>query len=394
MDELTSRERVAKAFAHQEPDRVPLFELSIDSSPAAAIMGREMWMGRMGANARRANQMAAVGAAVDFTERMRRDTLDLWHTLGLDMIVLPRPERCTGRVMKTLSENQWRFTDPLTGYWEDYAYSTHSDTYSQVGSSLDDGDERDFEHYIAALEHIEHRPQDYDLESLDRWLEGTRNLFVLMGADVDYPPANRTWAKLFLECLVLRPDLIDRYLDTQMKARLLLVEEAFQRGVDGILAGNDWATSTGPLISPKHFHRFILPRFLQLVDLCRANGKVMVKHTDGDIRVLEPLLFDESGIDGWHPVDPTVGLTISEYKKRYGKRITLIGNVNCATTLVNGTREEVIAETKAIIHTGAPGGGYILSSSNSIHAGVKPELYRTMLETARKFGTYPIKRRS
>lgn len=160
------------------------------------------------------------------------------------------------------------------------------------------------------------------------------------------------------------------------------------------MAGNDWATSTGPLISPKHFRRFILPRFQQLVDLCHTHSKVMVKHTDGDIRVLEPILFEESGIDGWHPVDPTVGLTIFEYKKRYGKRITLIGNVNCATTLVNGSREEVLAETKAIIQSGAPGGGFILSSSNSIHAGVKPELYRTMLETAREFGTYPIKRRS
>jgi len=173
MDELTSRERVAKAFAHQEPDRVPLFELSIDSSPAAAIMGREMWVGSMGANARRANQMAAVGAAVDFTERMRRDTLDLWHALGLDMIVVPRPERYAKWLMKTLGKHHWRFTDPLTGYWEEFVYTPHSNTYAQVGSSIDDGDERDFERYIAALEHIEHRPQDYDLESLDRWLEGS-----------------------------------------------------------------------------------------------------------------------------------------------------------------------------------------------------------------------------
>lgn len=38
----------------------------------------------------------------------------------------------------------------------------------------------------------------------------------------------------------------------------------------------------------------------------------------------------------------------------------------------------------------APGGGFLISSSNSIHPGVKPEYYLAMLETARKMGTYPI----
>jgi uroporphyrinogen decarboxylase len=193
-----------------------------------------------------------------------------------------------------------------------------------------------------------------------------------------------------MECTILRPDLIDRYLDAQMPSRRLMIEEAFRRGVDGILAGNDWASAMGPLISPQHYRRFIVPRFRQIADRCRAHGKVLVKHSDGDIRRLETILFDECQIDGWHPVDPTVGLTIADYKARYGDRLTLIGNVNCATTLVSGTREGVIAETRAIIRDGAPEGGFILSSSNSIHAGVKPELYAAMLEAAREYGTYPL----
>jgi uroporphyrinogen decarboxylase len=38
---------------------------------------------------------------------------------------------------------------------------------------------------------------------------------------------------------------------------------------------------------------------------------------------------------------------------------------------------------------GAPGGGFILSSSNTIHRGVRPENYRAMLEALRRFGRYP-----
>jgi hypothetical protein len=392
MATLTSRERVAKAFSHQEPDRVPLFELSIDTAPASALMGREMWVGGLGANAVRANTLAAEGCYDEYSKRACQDTIDLWRALELDMITIPRPERLPRWSIQVLGEHRWRFTEPGTEYWEEFVYSSDSNTYAQVKSSLDEGDLSDFEQYINRLEEIEHQPEDYDLANLDRWLEELQDTFVLIGADVDYPPANKTWSKIFLEAMILRPDLIDRYLNVQMKPRYLMIAEAFKRGVDGVLGGNDWATSTGPLISPKHFRRFILPHFRQLAERCHADGKVMVKHTDGDIRRIESILFDESGIDGWHPVDPTVGLTISDYKERYGKWITLIGNVNCATTLISGTHDEVIRETKAVIRAGASGGGFILSSSNSIHANVKPALYQTMLETARTFGNYPIER--
>jgi len=391
---MNSRDRVRTAFAHREPDRVPLFELSIDAAPASALMEREMWVGSYGFNAARANRMAAAGAGAEWAERTRRDTLELWHAVGLDMIVVPRPGRREGRVLETLGEYRWRFTDPLTGYWEEFVYEPRSASYAQVRSSLDDGGEGDLERYVAALERIEHRAEDYDLASLDQWFAGTGDLFVLMGADVDFPPASRSWARLFMECLILRPDLIDRYLDAQMESRLLMIEEAFKRGVDGVLAGNDWASAMGPLISPKHYRRFIVPRFRQIADLCHAHGGVLVKHTDGNVRRLEPILFDECEVDGWHPVDPTVGLTVAEYKARYGDRITLIGNVNCATTLVSGTRADAVAETRAVIRDGAPGGGFILSSSNSIHAGVKPDLYAGLLEAAREYGTYPIERNS
>ena len=46
--------------------------------------------------------------------------------------------------------------------------------------------------------------------------------------------------------------------------------------------------------------------------------------------------------------------------------------------------------TKEALRMGAPGGGFILSSSNSIHSGVKPENYQAMMDTLRAFGSYPI----
>ena len=42
------------------------------------------------------------------------------------------------------------------------------------------------------------------------------------------------------------------------------------------------------------------------------------------------------------------------------------------------------------IEVAAPGGGFCLSSSNSIHSSVKPENYLAMVEMLREFGNYPI----
>ena len=68
-----------------------------------------------------------------------------------------------------------------------------------------------------------------------------------------------------------------------------------------------------------------------------------------------------------------------------------MGNIDCAHLLCEGTPDEVVAETRRVIEAAAPGGGFVLTSSNSIHNGVRLENYMAMLETARRYGNYPIR---
>jgi len=83
-------------------------------------------------------------------------------------------------------------------------------------------------------------------------------------------------------------------------------------------------------------------------------------------------------------------MDIGEVKRRYGHRVCLIGNVDCGYVLSQAGPEEVEAAVRECIHKAAPGGGFILSSSNAIHSSVKPENYRTMIEAARRYGHYPL----
>ena len=69
-------------------------------------------------------------------------------------------------------------------------------------------------------------------------------------------------------------------------------------------------------------------------------------------------------------------------KAKYGDRICLKGNIDCTGALCDGTPEDVAEEVRQCILGGGPGGGFILSSSNTIHKGVKPENFRAMLAGA------------
>jgi uroporphyrinogen decarboxylase len=84
-------------------------------------------------------------------------------------------------------------------------------------------------------------------------------------------------------------------------------------------------------------------------------------------------------------------MDIGVVKREYGDRVCLIGNIDCGHLLPHGTAEEVEAAVKECIAQAAIGGGFILSSSNSIHSSVNPENYRAMIEATRKFGSYPLR---
>ncbi len=115
-------------------------------------------------------------------------------------------------------------------------------------------------------------------------------------------------------------------------------------------------------------------------------GLYVIKHTDGNLWPIIDMLVD-SGIDCLDPIDPIAGMDLAEVKAKYGNRIALKGNVDCASLMTFGTPEETAEATREALRQGMPGGGYILSSSNSIHSGVKPENYLAMLDTLRQFGT-------
>lgn len=185
------------------------------------------------------------------------------------------------------------------------------------------------------------------------------------------------------------PELAIELAEVVSEYKQRVLRRAAEEGADVLLTGDDYASAKGPFMSPEMFKKFVLPYLSRAVKLAHSYGLPFIKHTDGNLwKILDMIV--EAGIDGLHPIEPHAGMDIGEVKRRYGGKICLIGNIDCTSLLPMGTPEEVEEAVKETIAKAAPGGGYILSSSNSIHPGVKPENFLAMVEAARKYGRYPI----
>ncbi|MCL2117061.1 MAG: hypothetical protein FWH27_01410 [Planctomycetaceae bacterium] len=167
---------------------------------------------------------------------------------------------------------------------------------------------------------------------------------------------------------------------------LALAEVAVRRyGIKIVATTDDVATGRGPIIRPSVYAEMIAPYFKEVVQGYKSLGLIVIKHSDGDIRPLLDYWLD-AGIDCLDPIDPGGGLDMAEMKAKYGDRICLKGNMDCTGHLCDGTPEQVAEEVRVCIEKGGPG-GLIVSSSNTIHSGVRPKNYRAMLDAIRKYGS-------
>jgi hypothetical protein len=386
---MNSLQRMKTAFAHQEPDRVPVGELTIDEPVASKILGHPAWMGYGGGHrGRRAIEMMTVGRMDEYYDKEAADMVELTRMLELDWLhILPHSHNFTPP--KPLAENVWMYGEP-DGDWAIYKYLPDSDVFAEVDSSLLQGGIPALERLVVRMEAAAPSVDGLDFTHVD-WIvkEIGADIFLVGNVDVYLGFASAS-ASVMMEAIALQPDLYERYLDAQLPQTFLFLQAQVQHGVHAVIGGEDWCGKAGPLISPRHYRSLVLPRLQKLVAECHRLGIPFIKHTDGNITRIEQELLVDSDIDAYQAIEPAAGMDIARLKQQYGDRLTLMGNVDCAHLLTFGTPAEVAAETRRVIQVAAPGGGFVLTSSNSIHGGVKVENYLAMLETARKYGNYPV----
>lgn len=342
--ELNSIERIRRVLSNEEPDRVPHFEWLVDH---------------------RVRQTLIPGC---------KDGIEFAVKMGWDVVLVdPHFEK------KQVAENRWLSE---WGFIFEYGLEEHGVEVESPIKTM-----ADFESYTPP---DPHKPGRYaPIEQAVKEFKGKKAIGVHLNDVFSLPRYLMGMTNLLLAILV-EPELVKALVNLSVDINLEMAKEVAALGVDFVHTGDDYAYNKGPLMSPAHFREFFYPGLKRVITGFKELGLKVIKHTDGYIWPILDMIVD-SGIDCLDPIDKLAGMDLGEVKAKYGQRIAIKGNVDCIETLVNGTQEEVIEETKETIRAGAPGGGFILSSSNSIHSGVKPENYLTMLKTLEQYGHYPIR---
>lgn len=184
--------------------------------------------------------------------------------------------------------------------------------------------------------------------------------------------------------MVDNPDLLRAVANKIGALCVHIVENLVQREwVGGIWWGDDMAYTTGLMVPPDFLRTYVFDFYRQIGSLCRQYGKLFLFHSDGQIEeVFEDLI--ECGIQATHPNEPT-SVNIVELKKRWGDRLSFCGNIDVGL-LVQGQPEDITNAVRKLIEQVGPGGGFILSSGNSIAKYIPLANYKAMLNALRTYG--------
>lgn len=135
----------------------------------------------------------------------------------------------------------------------------------------------------------------------------------------------------------------------------------------------DMSYRMGPLVSPKLFREFLLPCYRKVTRFFSEKGvETIMVDTDGNHDALTDL-FMEGGVNCLYPLEVQAGMDARVLRRRYGRKLRLIGNMDKTALTVGkeAIRREVEAKLPLVKQ-----GGYIPSVDHAVPSDVPFENYR------------------
>ncbi len=411
---MTSKERVIKTLEFKESDRVPVGEWGIDHDIAEKVIGHETyWRSKA-----KITEALWEGRRDEVVESFKNDLIELTDKLDHDLIpaILVPPKGHPQQKIKKIGDEAWE--DEFGQIWR---YSEGSDCILLIERPLRNINSIEDIHSLFESEIAERcgfrikgkEENKYDLELDDESrLEFVRHIVKERGNTKfifgrGFEEANGCTEPLyFVEFeepwiffgggmdnyfmhIALNPDLVKEASDLCAQMNNATAKIFIDEGVDAIAPGGDFASSTGPLISPDSMRELFLPGMKTVSKYGHERGARVFTHNCGNNwKILDMLV--ETGYDAWQSIQSKTGdMDLKRLKAAYGDKITFWGGINLET-LIDGSPEENISDVLYALRSAAKGGGLIMGTSNSVAVGSSYDNYMISLDTLRKFGDYPL----
>ncbi len=374
---MKPKERVLAALNHREPDRVPTGENQVDGALVEQILGRStlynagwreleaVWNGNRDEVVR--DYCAAhVGLALSLE----------WDYVRVPVV----PAAIEHRRPKMTGPYSWIDDE---GY--EVTFNPDAGNIAVRGQfpdmSIDDLPDPDgrFEVDPAQLEAI---------RSVVEELGDTHFIVGRSPVDGTFPWDMTVGMEAFLIRMITDPEFVRRAIDVYVNRSIAYIHAMMDAGVDAIMTTDDYSDNRGPMMGETRFRDFILPGLIRQCEAVHSRGGYFIKHTDGNVWTILDT-FADIGIDGWHGIQPNIGMDLRILKERYGNTLCFFGGINCET-LIEGPPEKAREEARYAIAHAARGGGLVVTTSNVLQPGTQLENYLAVRQAVRDYGRYPL----
>jgi uroporphyrinogen decarboxylase len=356
MHPMTSHERFARMFAHQEADRVPI----IDSPWGATI---ERWQ-REG--------MPADVSYVDYFD------LDRFVSLSLTDNSPRYPARTISETEEEIAyTSSWGVT---MKQWKHAA-----STPEFLDFTIVDGDA-----WRKAKERIAPTRDRVNWALLERdyqtWREQGAWIAPVVWFGFDVTHSWMVGTERVLVAMAEDPDWIVDMWRTELDTDLALLDLVWEAGYtfDSILWYDDMGYKQNQFFSKRMYRSLLKPFHQKAIDWAHAKGIKAHLHSCGDVRPLVPELV-EMGLDALNPLEVKAGMDPCLLKQQYGKDLVFHGGINA---VLWDQPEAIRAEMEAVVPVMKENGGYIFSSDHSVPSTVSLEDFRRIVALAKELGSY------
>lgn len=172
-----------------------------------------------------------------------------------------------------------------------------------------------------------------------------------------------------------------RMMEILTDIRLKEAEHFAKVAVDVLHIGDDVADENGLLFDPETWRIEFKPRLKQIIDTAKhIKPDILIEyHGEGNLVEIIPDLI-EIGVDILNPIEPE---SVDSYalKETFGDQLSFRGGLSIATTLPNGSEEDVRVQTLELMKRMGQGGGFILSPTQSIDTNIPWNNFEMFVKT-------------
>jgi len=423
---MNSRERVALALDHREPDRVPL---DLGASPTTGMHVSTVYA------LRQALELDPPGTPVKVIEpyqMLGEIAPDLWEALGIDVVGLG--SRTTMFGFENRDWKPWTLFDG-TPVLVPGKFDTEPDAKGDIlmypqgdrtvppsgrmprgGFYFDsiirqppiDDEKLNPEDNVEEFGPISKEDLEYFRREADRLYTETDkailanfggtsfgDIALVPGPGLKHPRGIRGVKEWYISTLTRR-GYIYKVFKRQCEIALANLEKIYQAVGDRVavvfVTGTDFGMQTRPIISNETYRKLYRP-FHERVNRWiheHTAWKTFI-HSCGSV---EPLIEDfiAAGFDVLNPVQCSAAdMEQRQLKAKYGSRLTFWGGgVDTQRTLPFGTPEQVRKEVRERIRIFAPGGGFVFNPVHNVQPRTPIENVLAMYKAVGEYGTYPL----